>query len=215
MSRPYRATTPTTTTREKFVFMRVLLTSLSTHTFPAPHSPSSLPFLVLRPFRGLLLLLLLLCSAPRQILLFPTCRYCIFALNIFEMLPRSVNEINVRCERVRREEGKRERERKKIENMEMKMGKNACMKMRLSPPPPPQPFSHIIFNVFVLFYFPCAMYFPTFHTDADTRKGKETGRTRRCLNVIKCRQMPRCRPASLSLSLSSSLTLSLSVCAAS
>lgn len=209
MSRPYRATT-TTTTREKFVFMRVLLTSLSTHTFPAPHSPSSLPLLVLRPFRGLLLLLLLW-SAPRQILLFPTCRYCIFALNIFEMLPRSVNEINVRCEKKGRE-----RERKKIENMEMKMGKNSCMKMRLSPPPPPQPFSHIIFNVFVLFYFPCAMYFPTFHTDADTRKGgKETGRTRRCLNVIKCRQMPRCRPASLSLSLSSSLTLSLSVCAAS
>lgn len=58
--------------------------TLFQHLVPPSHT------LVLLPLSELLLL----CSAPRQILLFPTCRYCIFALNIFEMLLRSVNEIN-------------------------------------------------------------------------------------------------------------------------
>jgi len=66
---------------------------ISLHPSSVQHSP-----LVLGPFRSHAFCCCSCrcwcCSAPRQILLFPTCRYCIFALNIFEMLLRSVNEIN-------------------------------------------------------------------------------------------------------------------------
>lgn len=91
-------------------------------------------------------------------------------------------------------ENRREKGEKR-EKMNMKMGKNSCRKMRLSPPPltSSQPFFPYHFQCFRF------VLFSTFsHTDADTQKKEEGGESEEkreremLLNVIKCRQMPRC-----------------------